>query len=129
MHFPLSFAQFQPSHATWGFIATHPQPGWHVRVHTGKQAQVKTIWEDICNAMLERLQWLVVGVLLNRDAARWFCEPLPLRLERMHGDASAVTKNERNRVERCRRSPEIPGYERTQAVPRTGLRCRFLLLD
>lgn len=89
MHFPLSSADCPPSPAAWVFIATHPQLWWHARVKTGRQTQAETVWEDLWNAMLERLQRPVTGVLLNRDAARRIGEPLLLRLVRMHGDEAA----------------------------------------
>jgi hypothetical protein len=50
----------------------------------------EAFWEDLWNAMLERLQRPVAGVLLDRDSARQIGEPLLLRLVRGHDGAHAA---------------------------------------
>ncbi len=81
-----SFAHSQPLLVGWVFIATPAGVWWHDRVKTGDKARGEIFWEDLWNAMLERLQRPVSGVLVNRDAARRIGEPLLLRLVRAHGD-------------------------------------------
>lgn len=52
----------------------------------------EAFWEDLWNAMLERLQRPVTGVLLDRDSARRIGEPLLLRLVRGYdGEPTAET--------------------------------------
>ncbi len=51
----------------------------------------EAFWADLWNAMLERLQRPVTGVLLDRDSARRIGEPLLLRLVRRHDGNTAET--------------------------------------
>lgn len=52
----------------------------------------EVFWEDLWNAMLERIQRPVTGVLLDRDRARRIGEPLLLRLVRGHDESAPAAE-------------------------------------
>ncbi len=67
------------------FVASAPGVWWHVAEATmAGPLKDEGFWEDLWNAMLERLQRPVAGVLLDRDDARRIGEPLFLLLLRGH---------------------------------------------
>jgi hypothetical protein len=73
------------------FVAARPAVWWHGADATmAEPVHNEVFWEDLWNAMLERLQRPVAGVLLDRDSARRIGEPLLLRLVRGHDGAHAA---------------------------------------
>lgn len=94
MNAPLAFPEF-PSialpRAGWVFVATPPALCCHAPVVI-KAGQDEGFWEDLWNAMLERLQRPVTGVLLDRDAAKRIGEPLLLQQIRLRDDDATAAE-------------------------------------
>ena len=88
MHARFSIPEF-PSpgwpHAGWVFVATPPAL-WCNAPEMTQTGQEEAFWEDLWNAMLERLQRPINGVLLDREIAKRIGEPLLLQKIRMRDD-------------------------------------------
>ena len=136
MHAPLPFPGFPLAGPV--FVATAPALWWHEPETTmAGTVHNEAFWEDLWNAMLERLERPVTGVLLNREAARRLGEPLLLQRVRQHedgatpaetsarvlGDAAEASKSyvaeERNlsRDPQRHRDPEDARYDHNLNLP------------
>jgi hypothetical protein len=124
--------------AGWVFVATPPALWWHQPETTmAEPVPNERFWEDLWNAMLDRLQRPVTGVLLDRAAALRLGEPLLLRHVRQRdedaGEArisagaleeAATTSKEfiaderkLSRDQERHRDPEDRRYERNLDLP------------
>jgi hypothetical protein len=69
------------------FVASPPAICWDaVLPAMAATAQTVRFWEDLWNAMLERIRVPVTGILLARDLARKVGEPVLARLVQQQGD-------------------------------------------
>ncbi|WP_193213831.1 hypothetical protein [Luteolibacter marinus] len=138
MSTPVPFPDSTRLTAGWVFVATPRDLWWHSdHVTTTGKVENEVFWEDLWNAMLERLQRPVTGVLLDRDTARRIGEPLLLQQVRMRdesalpaetsasvlGEAAETSKwhvaEERklSRDQQRHRDPEDARYERNLDLP------------